>query len=277
MTVLKYAGQRWSLVMLLSLFVICCSVESDASALILSAQKQLRANGFNPGPLDGMWGAKTEAAIKKFQQAHGLQITGTLDDNTKFALHLTKTPKVTLEQFLQSPPVYALRSTPATLSKSDVISMIHQKGFHHPDDYSGVGLSGSVTGTIRHQYESRSFYDETVIIDHRTGLMWQKTPRPFVDSKTIEQHIAFVNANRYAGLSGWRLPTLEELASLLESPAKQRDFIDPLFDMPYWFCASADRFADGNARWTVFFEAGYIYFHDADDDFDVLLVRELTE
>lgn len=263
------------LILLLGLFLIY--QESDASELILNAQKNLKEAGYNPGPLDGMWGQKTEVALKKFQQARGLNTTGELDENTKLALELIKTPKVLQEQLLQGPPTLILRSKPSTLGKQDIVNMIRQKGFHHPDDYSGIGLSGSVTGTIRHKYESRRFYGEDIVIDHSTGLIWQKTPAPFVSGKTIERHIELANANRYAGLSGWRLPSIEELASLLESLEEKTDFLDPVFDMPYWFCASADRVDGEDARWIVFFEDGYVHFHDADDDFDILLVRGVLD
>ena len=268
---------RQGLIFLLLFGLLCICRASDASELILQAQKQLKASGYHPGPLDGMWGGKTEAALKKFQQARGLDITGELDENTKYALGLTQAPKVTQEKLSQGPSEYKLRSTPARLSKRGIVDMIRQKGFHHPDDYSGIGLSGSVKGTIGHRYESRTFYGEAIVIDHSSGLVWQKTPSPFVGGKKIERHVELVNANRYAGLSGWRLPTIEELASLLASPEKETDFIDPAFNMPYWFCASSDYVENENARWVVFFEAGYIHFHDAADDFDLLLVRGLVD
>ncbi|MCP4405472.1 MAG: DUF1566 domain-containing protein [bacterium] len=269
-------GRRRLALLLLLAIMLLCRV-GDASDLILDAQKKLKEFGYNPGPLDGVWGAKTEVALKKFQQARALHSTGELDENTKFALGLTKAPKVLQEQLLHGPPALTLRSKPASLGKQDILNMIRQKGFHHPDDYSGIGLSGSVKGTIRHQYESRSFYGEAIVIDRSTGLIWQKTPTPFVSGKAIDRHVKLVNANRYAGLSGWRLPSIEELASLLESPEKKTDFLDPVFDMPYWFCASVDRAEGEDARWIVFFEAGYVHFHDAADDFDILLVKGIDD
>lgn len=39
-------------------------------------QKRLLRLGFNPGPLDGDFGQKTEAAVKDFQRKHGLEIDG---------------------------------------------------------------------------------------------------------------------------------------------------------------------------------------------------------
>ena len=35
-------------------------------------QEALKALGYNPGPIDGVFGATTEAAVKAFQQARGI-------------------------------------------------------------------------------------------------------------------------------------------------------------------------------------------------------------
>lgn len=46
------------------------------------AQSKLAASGFNPGPLDGIQGNNTSAAIKAYQQQAGLPATGQLDSAT---------------------------------------------------------------------------------------------------------------------------------------------------------------------------------------------------
>jgi hypothetical protein len=53
-----------------------------AGNVIYRAQKKLKQLGYNPGPLDGVWGSKTQNAIRKFQQDNGLSATGRLDDET---------------------------------------------------------------------------------------------------------------------------------------------------------------------------------------------------
>jgi hypothetical protein len=47
-----------------------------------AAQIYLLYRGFDPGPVDGLTGAKTAAAIKRFQKSLGLAATGELDDGT---------------------------------------------------------------------------------------------------------------------------------------------------------------------------------------------------
>lgn len=49
-------------------------------------QNLLLAQGLSPGPIDGIYGAKTEAAVRFFQAQKGLAITGVVDVNTWNAL-----------------------------------------------------------------------------------------------------------------------------------------------------------------------------------------------
>jgi hypothetical protein len=51
-----------------------------------AAQLYLTLQGFNPGPVDGIAGSLTRAALQQFQQANGLPVTGLADDGTLAAL-----------------------------------------------------------------------------------------------------------------------------------------------------------------------------------------------
>ena len=46
------------------------------SKKITAIQAALARHGFNPGQVDGIWGRRTIAAVKAFQQAHGLEPDG---------------------------------------------------------------------------------------------------------------------------------------------------------------------------------------------------------
>jgi hypothetical protein len=50
------------------------------------AQERLTALGFAPGPIDGVLGSQTRAALRQFQRAHSLPSTGELDDATLHTL-----------------------------------------------------------------------------------------------------------------------------------------------------------------------------------------------
>jgi peptidoglycan hydrolase-like protein with peptidoglycan-binding domain len=45
-------------------------------------QEALKAKGEDPGSMDGVMGRKTHAALKAFQKANGLKMTGTLNHET---------------------------------------------------------------------------------------------------------------------------------------------------------------------------------------------------
>lgn len=49
---------------------------------VTEIQRALAIAGFDPGPIDGIMGAKTRAAVIKFQTAHGLEIDGIVGPET---------------------------------------------------------------------------------------------------------------------------------------------------------------------------------------------------
>ena len=53
---------------------------------IQQAQKQLQVSGYDPGPLDGMLGSQTKAALRAYQADHNIPVTGALDNATRRAL-----------------------------------------------------------------------------------------------------------------------------------------------------------------------------------------------
>ena len=53
--------------------------EGDMKKAVRNIQAILNANGYDAGPVDGAMGAKTRAAIRAFQEANGLPVTGDVD------------------------------------------------------------------------------------------------------------------------------------------------------------------------------------------------------
>jgi hypothetical protein len=49
---------------------------------INKAKEALKAQGLNPGPLDGTWDTRAQQALRDFQQANQLPATGNLDAKT---------------------------------------------------------------------------------------------------------------------------------------------------------------------------------------------------
>jgi peptidoglycan hydrolase-like protein with peptidoglycan-binding domain len=57
------------------------------------AQTHLRAFGFDPGPIDGIYTPQTQAAVRAYQATYGLSVSGQLDRQTREELKLGVDPK----------------------------------------------------------------------------------------------------------------------------------------------------------------------------------------
>jgi hypothetical protein len=62
--------------------------KAPSSAQIMAAQERLDGLGFSPGNIDGIMGPRTSAALRKYQAASGLPVTGRLDAATFRAMEL---------------------------------------------------------------------------------------------------------------------------------------------------------------------------------------------
>lgn len=65
---------------------------SAPSAQVRDLQSALTARGFNPGSADGIFGPKTDAAVRAFQQANGLAVDGIVGPQTLAALSRQQAP-----------------------------------------------------------------------------------------------------------------------------------------------------------------------------------------
>jgi Putative peptidoglycan binding domain len=60
--------------------------KGEAAVDVRGAQQTLRDKGFDPGPIDGVMGPRTSAAVRDFQSKEGLTATGQLDADTRARL-----------------------------------------------------------------------------------------------------------------------------------------------------------------------------------------------
>ena len=67
----------------------------SSGSRVTELQQLLMARGFNPGPIDGIFGTGTEQALKNFQKFQGLDSNGVADDATIQALRLVPPPPPT--------------------------------------------------------------------------------------------------------------------------------------------------------------------------------------
>lgn len=142
-----------------------------------------------------------------------------------------------------------LRSTPQTLTRDDVKVMLKKYGFFEKYYNS--------TGDFRSKYEVQTIKDHKVIIDYSTGLMWhQSGSEEYMKHNQVRQWIQELNRQKYAGYSGWRLPTLEEAASLMNRTENRYALhVDLLFSREQRYIWTADKY-DKNRVWVVDFYGG---------------------
>ncbi|MDM8556059.1 TIR domain-containing protein [Desulfococcaceae bacterium HSG7] len=146
-------------------------------------------------------------------------------------------------------PVVRLRSSAATLSSDDVKAMLKKHNFFD-----------------RNLNKSRDFKNDFqdnnngTVTDRKTGLMWQQSGSDNeMKYEATDDYIRKLNRQGLAGHKDWRLPTLEELASLLERQEINSLYIDPVFDKKQWWCWSADKYkGSSGSAWRVGFSLGGI-------------------
>lgn len=61
-------------------------MSSKSKELVQRIQHELARKGFDPGPIDGVWGRKTEKAVRAYQLANGLLADGIVGPKTSAAL-----------------------------------------------------------------------------------------------------------------------------------------------------------------------------------------------
>ena len=170
-----------------------------------------------------------------------------------------------------------LRSRPSTVEPQQLRQMLITYRFHHPADWSKYDLSPSISGDFRHEYVAKELEGAQVLLDHATRLMWQRPDLlEEMNWAQASQHVAQLNARNYAGFSDWRLPSIEELASLMEGRKTESGlYLSPLFGSPPLWCWSVDRSPAPGKVWFISFNSGGIQQHAIENSAFVLAVRSL--
>lgn len=102
--------------------------------------------------------------------------------------------------------------------------------------------------------------DGLTVVDQRTGLMWQREGIDITSIKTMLRNIEQVNKDNFAGHSDWRMPTMEEAMSLMDSRQNSKGtYLHPCFskEQPFIF-VKAKRKPGG--YWFVDFKQGRTFW-----------------
>jgi hypothetical protein len=179
------------------------------------------------------------------------------------------TPVTILTKTEQPPPVenksvvslttssYLLRSDHRdNLSKDDVKAMLRQNDFYCRKDGWSRAWSNPQGKGFPNEFELQQ--GDKVVFDRATGLMWQQSGSPqYITFEKAKAYVTQLNINRFAGFSDWRLPTLEEAMSLMESQKLNGDlYIVPQFDKKQRWIWTTDTYSTSVA-WVVLFYYGF--------------------
>ncbi|MBC8359191.1 MAG: DUF1566 domain-containing protein, partial [Candidatus Aminicenantes bacterium] len=147
----------------------------------------------------------------------------------------------------------SLRSVPWSLSENEVGEMLKRKNFFSEQVDDSNKNYCNPDGDFINEYESILIKGDKVVLSHTTGLMWhQSGSEKNLTYDEANKWIDELNRRGYAGYLDWRLPTLEEGASLLQKRGSRFLCIDPKFsDMSsIW---TSDTVSGAHEVWAVNF------------------------
>ncbi|MGR3303823.1 MAG: Lcl C-terminal domain-containing protein, partial [Candidatus Scalindua sp.] len=111
---------------------------------------------------------------------------------------------------------------------------------------------------VDHNYKLETIDGGKVVIDNFTGLMWHQSGSTGlgITWQKAEEWVEKLNRDGYAGFHNWRLPTLEEAASLLKQGKDGSVlYIDPIFDNTQKYIWTGDIYKKED-RWFVDLDQG---------------------
>lgn len=214
----------------------------------------------------GVFGGSFDGVIQKLvdESVECIQMNYSAGERVSPLPQEVKSSIISQEQQVASLPKYAerpmvrelkLRHTPKELGDYDVRRMIEKYNFYD-----------------KHRNETGDFPNDLVdngdgtITDRATGLMWEKggssSLLPYDQAK---KYVSRLNRENFSGYNNWRIPTLEELWSLLEPGVNERGrHINAVFTHKQSKCWSGDPFLAhsmanyGTVNQIVDFRRGYI-------------------
>jgi serine/threonine protein kinase len=105
--------------------------------------------------------------------------------------------------------------------------------------------------------------DDGTVVDRSHDLLWEQSGSEYPQTwPEAGVYVQGLNRDRFAGRAAWRLPTVDELCSLItEAPGVQAYCLAPPFDPGRKCLWSADR-RSFNAAWFVSIDLGFVFWQD---------------
>jgi len=166
----------------------------------------------------------------------GLLLTVLEKQNKKVSQRLASIPKKVTDAKIYR---VKLRDIPKELWRSDIKKMVEKHNFFVKD------LNDK--GDFPNDFVDN---DDGTITDRATGLMWEKGgSSSVIHFLKAKKYVSRLNKEKFSGYNDWRIPTLEELCSLLEQKVNDRGHhISSSFKDKQSKCLSTDRFGGRSNR-----------------------------
>jgi hypothetical protein len=150
-------------------------------------------------------------------------------------LELEQLEVATIPKEVEKPsiPIGKLRDTPKGLMEYDIKRMIEKYNFFEKD----LNESGDFPNDLVDNGDG-------TITDRATGLMWEKggSSSALYYGKA-KKYVKRLNQDNFSGYNNWRIPTLEELWSLMEPGVNERgQHINSVFEGKPSKCLATDPF-----------------------------------
>jgi uncharacterized protein (TIGR02594 family) len=108
---------------------------------IATIQQALRTAGYDPGPIDGIWGRRSVRACRDYQAAHGLTPDGVCGPLTLAALFPAGAPAVPLPWFSEAQRLVGTREAPGGANNPVILDWASDLGIPYTgDDVPWCGL-----------------------------------------------------------------------------------------------------------------------------------------
>ncbi|MCP4220527.1 MAG: DUF1566 domain-containing protein [bacterium] len=150
-----------------------------------------------------------------------------------------------------SAPSLKFRKTYGVLKGDKISLMLKKYGFFEKKSHPNQTYNGHL--------QSKTVSGNAVVLDNTSGLMWhQGGTEKHMEFEPAKKWLDDLNQKGYAGYKDWRIPTVEEAASLLRKEKTAGGlYVDPLFSQVQKYIWTGDNSAK-EAAWVVFFDQGQI-------------------
>jgi len=156
------------------------------------------------------------------------------------------------------PGPVTLRDVPESVSARRAETVFNIDEFQRPRQYLGNSFGAVKDGAL---------------VDALTNLAWQQSGSDSIMSwDQADRYVLSLNRQKFGGYENWRLPTVNELLSLLNPPPPGEDFCfqSPLSSVQKWIWSGDTR--SKRAAWFVDVEMGFVASGDILDRYYVKAV-----